>query len=192
LIAQVAVDYINRFPIMGDVKLAHKVLLITALCYNNEADMQKALQQMTLHYGPVKSASSPFPFHHTHYYQDEMGDHLFKYYCSFENLIDPMNIVDIKLTSNEIEKMLSNGDKRNVNLDPGYIEVPKLVLATTKNYGHRIYLGKGIYGDVQLVWRQGSFQANPWTYPDYLEPENLRFFINERNNYFQQLQKGVH
>ncbi len=176
---------------MGDVRLVQKVLLIAAFCYNNETDMRQALQQMTSRYGAVKSAGNPFPFHHTRYYQDEMGENLNKFYCSFENLIDPMDIVNIKLTSNEIEKEFCSHSKRNVNIDPGYIEVPKLVLATTKNYGHRIYLGKGIYGDVQLVWRQGSFQANPWTYPDYMQPENLLFFINERNNYFQQLQKGV-
>jgi len=176
---------------MGQIKLPEKVLLISAFCYNNEADVNSALNEMTGLYGPVKAKSEPFAFEHTPYYRDEMGDTLFKFYCTFERLIDPMDIVDIKLQTNIIEEKLSVNGKRNVNIDPGYIEVPKLVLATTKNYGHRIYLGKGIYGDVQLYWSRGTFQANPWTYPDYTEPDNFNFFVNARKEYFKFIQQGV-
>ncbi|HNY92028.1 MAG TPA: DUF4416 family protein, partial [bacterium] len=79
--------------------------------------------------------------------------------------------------------------RRRVNLDPGYSEAAKLVLATTKNFGHRIYLGQGIYGDVQLFWRKGRFQSNPWTYPDYLEAKSLEFFSALRQDY---LKEGKH
>jgi len=176
---------------MGQVKIAQKVLFISAFCYNNKTDMNNALTRMIELYGPVQAKSNSFTFNHTRYYRDEMGDNLFKFYCTFEHLIDPMDIVDIKLQTNAIEEQFSKNSKRSVNIDPGYIEVPKLVLATTKNYGHRIYLGKGIYGDVQLYWRQGTFQANPWTYPDYTDPQNLDFFVNARTEYFHHIQKGV-
>ncbi|MBN2411891.1 DUF4416 family protein [candidate division KSB1 bacterium] len=176
---------------MGRIKLPQKVLLISAFCYNNEADVNNSLTEMIELYGPVKSRIKPFAFTHTQYYCDEMGENLFKFYCTFEQHIEPMEIVDIKLQTNDIEEKYSKEGKRNVNIDPGYIEVPKLVLATTKNYGHRIYLGKGIYGDVQLYWSRGTFQANPWTYPDYTEPQNFDFFVNARKEYFKFIQKGV-
>ncbi|NIA31425.1 MAG: DUF4416 family protein, partial [Actinobacteria bacterium] len=99
---------------------------------------------------------------------------------------DPMEIVSIKLKSNKIESFFSKDAKRSVNIDPGYIETPKLVLATTKNYGHRIYLGQGIYGDVQLYWRNGVFRTNPWTYPDYREMDTLNFLTKVRKKYLSQ------
>ena len=108
-----------------------------------------------------------------------------EFYCYFKQHIGPMDIVLIKHQSNKIEEKYSSNGKRLVNIDPGYIETPKLILATTKNYSHRIYLGEGIYGDVQLIWRGGCYQANPWTYPDYLEKSSLDFFTQARNIYLK-------
>ena len=170
---------------MGNLKIADNVCLISAVCYNKSIDVDKVLNEVTDLWGPISEKSDIFSFDHTNYYQKEMGENLFKFYCSFEHYIEPMSIVQIKHQSNLIEDKYSIVGKRQINIDPGYIETPKLILATTKNFSHRIYLGEGIYGDVQLIWRGGRFQGNPWTYPDYLEKSTLEFFTPVRNTYLK-------
>jgi len=170
---------------MGQPKLSARVYLISALCYHDQCDAAKALELLVEAFGPIQQMSSVFDFTHTTYYQKEMGSALCKFFCCFENLIDPIDVIDVKLKTNEIEERLAKDGKRSVNIDPGYLEAAKLVLATTKNFGHRIYLGKGIYGDVQLFWRQGKFQSNPWTYPDYLDAISIAFFTDVRKGYLK-------
>ena len=168
---------------MGLVRLADKVYLISAICYNADININDILKEITDLWGPISVKGEDFEFTQTEYYQKEMGSNLVKFYCAFEQYIDPMRIVDIKHQSNNIEEKYTGPSGRNVNIDPGYIETPKLVLATTKNFSHRIYLGNGIYGDVQLIWRGGKFIGNPWTYPDYLTENALLFFTKIRRNY---------
>ncbi len=171
---------------MGQVRLAAPVRLICALCYREESDRTSAAARLEQAWGPISAWTAPFPFSHTTYYQAEMGEGLYKSYSAFERLIEPMEIVAIKLATNEIEADLASDGRRRINIDPGYIEAAKLVLATTKNFSHRIYLGEGIYGDVQLFWREGRFQSNPWTYADYQEPLSLEFFTAIRQAYMKE------
>jgi len=140
-------------------------------------------------YGPVGDRPEIITFQYTAYYEQEMGPSLKKAYYYFTNFIQPADLPDIKLLTNSIEEKLSTGGRRSVNIDPGYIEVPKLILATTKNFSHRVYIGKGIYGDVQLIWQRGAFQPNPWTYPDYKEEKIRRYFAQIRNNYFKRIKE---
>ncbi len=175
---------------MGQIRNPQPVLLLCAICYKNEQDRKIAEEGLITLYGPIDDKSNIFDFSHTNYYAEEMGKELKKYYVTFQNYIDPSDIVNTKIETNSIEEELSDNNNRRINLDPGYIEVPKLVLATTKNFSHRIYIGNGIYGDVQLFWQGGTFQANPWTYPDYYDKENLQFFVKARNKYFENIQKG--
>ncbi len=170
---------------MGVVKLPAPVCLILAVTYRHTQDAQEALALFVAEAGPVAMAGNPFQFDHTHYYEQEMGTCLTKGFYAFQELIDPAQLVKYKLLSNRIEQDFIVQEKRRVNLDPGYLEAAKLVLATTKNFGHRIYLNDGIYGDVQLFWRKGQFQCNPWTYPDYQDPRSLSFFTLVRENYMK-------
>jgi hypothetical protein len=156
------------------------VILVSAVCFASEALHERALARMTASWGPELMRSADFAFDFSDYYRAEMGSDLRKTFHAFETSIDPVQIVEIKHRSNEIEIRLSSSGKRKVNIDPGYLEAAKLVLASTKNYSHRIYLAGGIYGDVQLVWRRGRFQGQPWTYPDYLQPLALDFFTRVR------------
>ncbi|MBN2356440.1 DUF4416 family protein [candidate division KSB1 bacterium] len=174
---------------MGHPTLPAPVLLMTAICYHDPGEAEQIIKMLADKYGPCGDKSLPFSFNHTSYYASEMGQNLHKFFCAFTQTIDPMDIVDIKLFTNDLEWQFAEGDRRRVNIDPGYLEAPKLILATTKNFSHRIYLGKGIYGDVQLFWRHGRFQCNEWTYPDYREPQTIQFFTRMRNKY---LQKGEH
>ncbi len=172
---------------MGIPRVAEKVCLISAVCYQKDVQLDDVLQKMTNSFGQIDEKSETFLFTHTQYYLKEMGADLFKFFCSFKMFIDPMKIVAVKLESNTIENSFRKNGKRTINIDPGYIETPKLVLATTKNYGHRIYLGQGIYGDVQMFWRNGDFKTNPWTYPDYQEEKTREFFSKIRKKYLSQI-----
>jgi hypothetical protein len=165
---------------MGKAHPAEKVCLVAAICYREEGDLRSLLPALQKLYGPIAEESQHFSFVHTRYYEKEMGIHLAKFYIAFHQFIEPMEIVSIKIQTNDMEDTFSDDGRRRINLDPGYLEIPKLVLATTKNFGHRIYLGQGIYGDVQLFWRQGGFQVNPWTYPDYAEKTTKEFFTKIR------------
>jgi hypothetical protein len=170
---------------MGQIRLPAPVWLILALSYKSNEEAEQALHWFEEKAGPVADRSEIIRFDHTHYYDEEMGSDLNKRFYAFLHPIDPADLASFKLFSNEIEDRLSQEGRRHVNLDPGYLEAAKLILATTKNFSHRIYLAQGIYGDVQLFWRHGCFQFNPWTYPDYKDDRVLLFFTRIRGAYLQ-------
>jgi len=134
--------------------------------------------QLVEKFGPVDMISSWFPFDYTSYYESEMGTPLFRRMMVFKTLIDPCALPDIKLFTNTVEHGCAMGEKRQVNIDPGYLVHERFVLATGKNYTHRIYIGKGIYADLTLIFTRGAFQTLPWTYPDYAQ-ENLKAFLEQ-------------
>lgn len=135
-------------------------------------------------FGSLGLRSRTFPFNFTDYYEAEMGSHLSRRFVAIQNPIPQDELRDIKHRTNGIERQFSlSGDKiprRRVNLDPGYLTRAKIVVASTKDYAHRIYLGDGIFGDLQLKYEQGAYQPLPWTYPDYRTPEALAFFAELR------------
>ncbi|MCA9735820.1 DUF4416 family protein, partial [candidate division KSB1 bacterium] len=124
--------------------------------------------------------TTPFDFNYSHYYTKEMGENLQKVFLVFENLYDVSKAAQTKIKSNELEQKFAKNSQRTINLDPGYLTLAKLVLTTTKNYDHRIHIASGIYGDIQLRYRQGEFVENPWTYPDYRSSKNIHFFLQAR------------
>jgi hypothetical protein len=112
-----------------------------------------------------------------------MGAPLFRRMLSFQEHIRQNGLVDVKLATNGIEREYAVGNKRRVNLDPGYLVHERFVLATGKNYSHRIYLDRGIYADLTLVYRRGAFEALPWTYPDYAHHDLMSFLERVRKKY---------
>ena len=118
-----------------------------------------------------------------------MGPDLCKTFICFEKLFAIDCFVDYKLLSLQLESRFMRAEKRTVNIDPGYLELAKLVLASTKNFDHRVYLAKGIYADVQLRYHGGGFVANVWTYPDYKEEYVVNFFTKIRTTYLDELRK---
>ncbi len=120
------------------------------------------------------------------YYAPEMGTTLWRCWLSFAELAPPDNLIHWKLATNEIERTLAVDRRRRVNLDPGYVTAVKLVLASTKDAPHRIYLGKGIYGEVTLVYQRGEFRPLPYTYADYAQATTRGFFQQVRCRYLQQ------
>jgi hypothetical protein len=133
--------------------------------------------------GPIDLISAWFPFDLTEYYRQELGAPLFRRMLAFKTLIDQSEIKKIKLITNRIEQKHSENGKRRVNIDPGYLVHERFVLATGKNFTHRIYIGGGIYADLTLVYRNGGFQTLPWTYPDYARTDMLGFLGRVRDKY---------
>ena len=174
---------------------------------------EKALSLLEPTYGPVELSSAVFPFTYSDYYKKEMGEGLLKVYCSFRKLIEPDEIVGLKLAAIECEKNFvreatrensaeipgqnppqktasAGPGGRSVNIDPGYLDRMRVVLATTKDCSHRIYLGQGIYGDIELMYRSGSFVSLEWTYPDYRAALAIEFFSKVRNVYLADLREA--
>jgi hypothetical protein len=140
-------------------------------------------------FGPADLISPWFPFDCTDYYDAEMGSPLFRRMLAFEQLIEQDRLAEIKCMTNDLEKRYSTAGKRSVNIDPGYLLHERFVLATGKNFAHRIYLTKGIYADLTLIYRKGGFQKLPWTYPDYADSKMWAFLKRVRSKYAEDLKK---
>ncbi len=165
------------------------VKLLTSL-FSPEKDLiEPVIQQLEAIGGKVDWVSPPLFFDRTRYYEKEMGWPLFRRFITFENLIDPEQLVEIKLRTYAIEQNRLAEGKRRINIDPGYISPERLILATGKNFTHRVYLSKGIYADLTLIFQKGSFKPLEWTYPDYAAPDLINIFHGIRTRYMQQLRK---
>jgi hypothetical protein len=131
------------------------------------------------------------PFDYTSYYCAEMGDNLIRLFLAMEKLIRPEELPDIKLATNGIEDKLALDERRQVNIDPGYIAKGHLILATGKSYAHRPYLRDGIYADLTLIYQGKKFCSLPWTYPDYADEKQLLMLNKIRAKYLSQLKTAA-
>ncbi len=165
---------------MGKPLPPEPALFFTGILYTDHAHLAKAKEILIKLFGPAFMETPPFNWDYSDYYKEELGSGIMRTFMFFENLINPEDIVDIKLKTNNIEDSLSVDGKRRINLDPGYLTLSNLVLATTKNYSHRIYLGKGIYGEVTLIYKDKTFIPHIFTYTDYQDKNCIEMFINAR------------
>jgi len=146
-------------------------------------------QELTGLLGPPDLVSGWLPFDQTRYYEPEMGGRLQRRLAAFLCLADPGMLSRWKQYTNQLEDRLSMGGRRWVNIDPGYLARERLVLATGKNYTHRLYLQDGIYGEVTLIFQKGGWQTLPWTYPDYGSEPLRHFLAQARQKYLWQLRQ---
>jgi hypothetical protein len=177
---------------MGQIRLHHPVLLMLAAFSRHEPALDWAWQQAAQQWGPIALASERFAFEDTNFYQQTMGVGLQKQLVAFERLVDPAVLVECKHQANQWEAAYRAAtdwpELRPLNLDPGYLTEAKLVLATTKDRDHRVYLDRGIYAEVTLFYQRGQgWQARQWTYPDYRRPEYHQFLTRCRT-YLRQRQ----
>jgi len=163
-------------------------LLISVISSSAES-INKTLSELTAQYGILDFVSPLMPFDYTDYYCAEMGKVLFRRFASFDRLIRQEDLASIKVQTNAIETEKAQEGKRLVNIDPGYLLAERLVLASGKNFGHRIYLSSGIYADLTLVYRDRDYQPLAWTYPDYGEPDLRRWLRALRQKYLLQLRR---
>ncbi|MBA3052915.1 MAG: DUF4416 family protein [Candidatus Omnitrophica bacterium] len=175
---------------MGKPSRPKQVKLIIGLLAKNKKLLNKIEEFFIKEFGSIDHRSRDISFDYTDYYKKEMGCHIKRRFISFKKLISPGYIADVKIITNSLERKFSNSKKgvvkRAINIDPGYISDSKLVLATTKDYFHRIYLKKGIYAEVTLAWQKGGFRPFEWTYPDYRTPEYAAILNNIRHSYMDE------
>ncbi|MGD8398029.1 MAG: DUF4416 family protein [Anaerolineae bacterium] len=172
---------------MGTARDPQPVKLVMSLLAGEPGLLAAAREALARHYGPIDFASELLPFDHTDYYAAEFGPGLQRQFVTLECLVAPDDLPAIKLQTNEVERALAEGERRRVNIDPGYVSLGKLVLATTKNHAHRLYLGRGIYGEATLTYQRGRFRPWPWTYPDYAGDAYCALFDAIRTRYKAQL-----
>lgn len=178
---------------MGTASRHKPVKLITGFIFGQVSLLRQAERALTRKFGRVDFESPILPFScYTDYYEKEFGKNLKRKFVSFEKLISAQDIAKIKALTNQIELQLARKTKklsprRRVNIDPGYLDLSKLILATTKDFTHRIYLEKGIFAEVTLFYRQGSYRGWEWTYPDYRTSEYIRIFNQIRQIYSRQI-----
>ena len=147
------------------------------------------LQRLEGLFGPIDLVSRWFPFDFTAYYTREMGRPLFRRMVAFKRLFEQEQLPDVKHLTNAIEADFTVHGRRMVNIDPGYLLLERLVLATGKNFSHRIYIGRGIYADLTLVYRKGKFEPLPWTFPDYADSRLQDFLYKVREKYAHDLKR---
>lgn len=172
---------------MGRIKSYHPVKLIVGFIYKEGAALEQAKSLLIKRFGKIDFESDPLPFTHTDYYEKEFGKDLLRKFISFQKLIQADKIPEIKVFTNKTEAGLSKGSKRTINIDPGYLDLSKLVLATTKDFTHRVYLKKGIFSEVTLFYQNKAFKPWPWTYPDYSSQEYIEIFNRLRAIYDGQI-----
>lgn len=166
---------------MAEIKPTQKVLVMTGLIFVDDFRVRDVLDALTKDFGNISMKSEVIPFTHTTYYNKEMGDKLLRQWCVFDDLVDPDVLADLKHRTNRIESSFVHENKRRkVNIDPGLITLSNIVLASTKDYSHRIYIGKGIYAEVTLIYKNKRFRPLAWTYPDHQEKIALDFFEKAR------------
>ena len=174
---------------MGTAREPAPVKLIASLLTGDPGllpDVRAALVQA---FGPTDLESDILAFDHTDYYAAEFGPGLQRQFVTFERLIAPADLPAVKRQTNDLERSFAQEGRRLVNIDPGYVSLSKLVLATTKDHAHRLYLGQGIYGEVTLAYQQGRFRPWPWTYSDYASDRYCALFMEIRRRYKTQIRE---
>jgi len=176
---------------MWNPKEPKPVKLIVGILAADRQCLHAAIEAIENKFGNIDFTSDVWPFDKTNYYKDQTGPSILRQFVSIERLIDHGKLAKIKHKTNKLEKELAKSLAlplpRLVNLDPGIIEPSKLVLATTKNYSHRIYIGKRMYAEVTLVFDKGTWRPLPHTYPDYRQQCYFDFFAKVRTRLLEQL-----
>ncbi|MGB9715001.1 MAG: DUF4416 family protein [Thermodesulfovibrionales bacterium] len=180
---------------MGRTRNPDPVLLFISTLYSNNDTFYRSKEILEKNFGDVLFISPSLTWEYSTYYKDEIGWPLYRQLIFFQKLIDPGVLADVKLRTNEIELSLSLEGKRSINLDPGYLTLSKVVLASTKNYAHRIYLGKGIYGEVTLIYKKSMYKPHLFTYKDYQDKTHIDIFMKAREmlkNKFKEGKYGIY
>ncbi|MCU0665884.1 MAG: DUF4416 family protein [Candidatus Omnitrophica bacterium] len=168
---------------MGQIKKPYPAKLFFGFIYQDASFYSQAIKIINRDFGRFDYQSVEFGFDYTDYYQPEFGLNLKRRFVSCQDLIDPAKLYKIKIFSNRLEDKFSSLGKRKVNIDPGMLDLAKVVLATTKDFAHRVYLNKGIFAEVTLLFKGKTYQHLPWTYPDYRTQKYIDLFLEMRKLY---------
>lgn len=178
---------------MGSISKPKPVNLIIGALTSIPELLLRIEEEVEDRFGRIDIRSAVLPFTFTDYYNEEMGNGIQRRFYSLEKLIMPDEIAGIKAQTNALEEAFTASRqypvKRPVNIDPGYINESRLILASTKDFSHRIYLRDGIYAEVTLNYRKGRYETFPWTFPDYKSADYQDFFLKVRGLYVDKLKR---
>ena len=173
---------------MGKVKEPNPAKLFVSLIASVDAILHQGIEDLRIAFGEIDFISERLLFNFTDYYTQEMGGDLFRRFITFESLISIPLLPEIKWTTNRLEEKYSTSvGNRRINMDPGYLCLDHVILATTKGFTHRPYLREGIYADLTFIYRNKSSQPLEWTYPDYRQKDVIRLFNQFRKKYLEDL-----
>jgi hypothetical protein len=164
-----------------------QVKLLAAILYTDENLLEKSFSLLADSFGPIDFRSPVFPFTVSEYYHAEMGSPVHRIFIAFERLVEPGDLACLKIESNRIEDQLMIAGNRRVNVDTGYMDFDKVVLASAKYNGDKVYLAKGIWADLTLRYAKGEFHPYPWSFPDFKEGLYNKIFMEIRRRYKKQL-----
>ncbi len=166
---------------MGEIKRSEPVIFFAGLMLKQGHELNEYLKYVE-EFGHIVGIHGPVNFSKiSDYYDEEMGKNIQKYYFFTNKIFDPEELRQLKIRSNEIEDKLKENGNRTMNFDVGYIELSKFVLASTKNFYHRVYLGKGIYAEITMYFKNKEFRWLPWTYQDYKDGKVMELLQHARN-----------
>ena len=171
---------------MATASFPLKAKLFIGFLFEDENIFKAATEILRKSFGNIDTTSNRIPFIHTKYYS-EIGNNLFRVFISFEELINRDEISSIKILTNDIELKYSQNKIRKINIDPGYMTLSNVFLASCKDFYHRAYIGNGVFIENEYHYTNGKFEFWEWTYPDYQQTEYVNYFMNIRNIYKQQL-----
>jgi len=178
---------------MADIKTFTPVKLICGIIASQKNVFTQAHSFLEDEFGPVDHSSLLFNFTYTDYYEKQMGSGLDRQFLSFQNLIKPEQLSRIKIRTNELEEIIRRGfgaQRRIVNIDPGHLTASALIMATTKDFAHRIPLQDGIYAHLELLFLKKDVKTLSWTYPDYKTELYHSYFLEVRKSYLWQLRQS--
>lgn len=169
---------------MGELKPYHRAVRFLAVFSRHQSHLDWCWERVREVWGELISVSAPFAFAESEYYRPTMGAQLIKQFAVLDRSYDPAMLATDKLLTNrweeEVKLALAADELRPLNIDPGYMTLTKLVLASTKNREHRVYLRDSVYAEVTLGFRDQRWQPMPWTYPDYQRNDFLDYFSEAR------------
>lgn len=172
---------------MAETKPPQPVKFFIAALFSNADVLSDALKFVKDTWGDIDYQSNDYPFDVTDYYVPEMGEGILRRIISISKLHPPTLLVEMKLKCNSIENDLANGSKRLVNLDAGYLDHNKVVLASAKEAGQKVYLDKGIYADLAGRYKAGKYQPFEWSFPDFKDGRYDNDLLSIRKKYLKQL-----
>ncbi len=180
---------------MASPKPFDPVKLVCGIISAADEHFREAEARLEALHGPIDLSSPAFDFTITDYYEPQMGAGLKRKFLSFANLIDPARLAAIKIETNAMEEKIRLDlglDFRAVNIDPGIITPAALIMATAKDFSHRVPLQHGIYAHLEFLFSRTGLHYLSWTYPDLRQDGYVRFFLEVRNAYFAERKKTGH
>jgi hypothetical protein len=161
---------------MGISRQFQKVKLFCGFIYHDPDQVTQSEPLLEKEFSGIDSRSDVFPFDCTSYYDEELGKPLFRRFVSFSRLVQPDRLPEIKRFTNDLENRSSQSGRRRVNLDPGFLSNGNVVIATTKDYYHRIPLNGGIYAHLEYIIKRRKILPLDWTYPDFRSGPYIEYF----------------